>query len=227
MKTLNQASKVAFDSPVRAWEASLNLAFTRRANKTVMSRAAHCGPLRVQRPFYPEQTDCCHVYLLHPPGGMAVGDVVTIDAEVTEKSNTLITTPSAGRIYNTKGLAYTQTQRVNMRVKADACLEWMPQETIVFEGANARLSSRFDIEDNAKLIAWDIVRLGRRDSGEAFDSGSVHQSIEVWAAGKPKFIERNRIRGGDDILNATWGLQAKSTFGTLLATFGKVNHFAI
>ena len=58
----------------RRWAATLSLGFEARQEReqtvTRMTRIRHQGPLRVQRPFYPEgKTGCCHVYLLHPPGG--------------------------------------------------------------------------------------------------------------------------------------------------------------
>jgi urease accessory protein len=55
------------------WQASLNLSFANRFNKTLLVQRKHSGPLTVQRPFYPEG-DVCHVYLLHPPGGIVGGD---------------------------------------------------------------------------------------------------------------------------------------------------------
>ncbi len=51
------------------WKANLSLEFKATALRTVISKREHKGPLAIQRPFYPED-DVCHVYLLHPPGGV-------------------------------------------------------------------------------------------------------------------------------------------------------------
>ena len=73
----------------RRWAASISLGFDARpdADKTAtrMTHVRHKGPLRVQRPFYPEgRNGCCHVYLLHPPGGLVSGDAGPgIDAPMT------------------------------------------------------------------------------------------------------------------------------------------------
>lgn|SRR5690554_1301073 len=88
----------------RHWAASLTLGFCARADGDVsitrMTTARHYGPLRVQRPFYPEGRDgCCHVYLLHPPGGVASGDSLNIDVNVGEGAHTLLTTPAANKLY--------------------------------------------------------------------------------------------------------------------------------
>lgn len=82
----------------RRWAATLDLAFDARqeqgAQVTRMTRTRFKGPLRVQRPFYPEgKTGCCHVYLLHPPGGLVSGDALNINVSVGSGAHTLVTTP--------------------------------------------------------------------------------------------------------------------------------------
>ncbi len=202
----------------RRWLGSLTLHLEKRAEKTVLARTWHEGPLRVQRPFYPEKSDCCHVYVLHPPGGLVIGDKLEIKAKLNQKAQALLTTPSAGKIYGAKNRRATQSQRVNFQVAEDACLEWLPQETIIFDSAHAQLATRIDISASSRFFGWDIVRLGRAASGEKFTCGRCEQSLEIWQDNKPLFIEKNKIVAGSDIQSATWGLQSKNTFGTLVAT---------
>ena len=64
------------------WRAELNLAFVRVDRHTVLKRQKHCGPLLVQKPFYPETDGTCHVYILHPPGGLVGGDDLNIDIDI-------------------------------------------------------------------------------------------------------------------------------------------------
>lgn len=201
----------------REWLAQLKLSFARRLNKTAMMTAEHVGPLRVQRPFYPEEDGCCHIYLLHPPGGLVIGDKLTLDIRAETRSGVLLTTPSAGKVYGAKGACEVQSQHIEINAH-EACVEWLPQETIIFDGANARLSTHIHLHEKAKFFGWDIIRLGRIASGERFISGSCHQSIEVWRDNKRVFIENNRIDAGEPIVREKWGLQSKNTSATLLAT---------
>ena len=56
----------------QGWQAKLELGFERQYGKTVLAHRRHIGPLTVQRPFYPEG-GVCHIYVLHPPGGVVAG----------------------------------------------------------------------------------------------------------------------------------------------------------
>ena len=77
------------------WHASLSLRFAAREGRTVLADAAHQGPLRVQRPLYADDSGACEVLVLHPPGGMAGGDVLEISAQVDTGASVLVSTPGA------------------------------------------------------------------------------------------------------------------------------------
>jgi len=122
------------------WQASLELAFAAdTSGATRLDRRAHRGPFLVQRPFFPEGREVCHVYLLHPPGGLVGGDELRLDLRVGEGARALVTTPAAGKAYRTLGPVSRQTQALS--VADGAALEWLPQETIVYDGAAVNSSS--------------------------------------------------------------------------------------
>ena len=201
------------------WQASLRLQLKRKSERTVLQSSIHQGPLRVQRPFYPEGP-VCHLYLLHPPGGMVAGDNLVIDLECLPISETLVTTPAAGKLYRVSDYASPQYQGVTARLAEGAVLEWLPQETILFNGARGELLSRFDLSANSQLIGWDIVCLGRRASGEQFDQGDVKQRIEISREGRPVYIDRVNFIGGSPMLDAPWGMAGRTVSGTF---FGTIN----
>jgi urease accessory protein len=174
--------------------------------------AEHLGPLRVQRPFYPEGPHC-HLYWLHPPGGLVTGDELCIQAELLPGAQALLTTPSAGKIYAADGGCAPQRTHITLNQSAGSYLEWLPQETLVFNGANAQLNTRFNLTADAQLLAWDIVCLGRPASQDWFDQGRCHTGFELWRDGRPVQIERSALTGGEPILWAPWGLGGQLTGG--------------
>lgn len=203
--------------PLRSWVAKLALRLAVRAERTVLVDNTHLGPLRVQRPFYPENA-LCHLYLLHPPGGLVLGDALTIDVALEPASQALLTTPSAGKVYGVQGHKPLQQQAVTLTVAEGAVVEWLPQETIVFNGANAQLKTHLKLEDDARACVWDIVCLGRPASNDAFEEGRCEQVLQVWRDDRLLLLEKNRLSGGTDLLAAKWGLGGANSFGTVLAT---------
>ena len=93
---------VAAHAEPRGWHARLSLGFRHDGIATRLVRRSTLGPLQVQRPFYPGG-GVCHVYLLHPPGGIVGGDRLEIDIEADVETRVLLTTPAAGKFYRSAG----------------------------------------------------------------------------------------------------------------------------
>lgn len=198
------------------WPAELTARFERRRDRTVLAHQAHRGPLLIQRPFHPEPDGTCHVYTLHPPGGIAGGDVLRCDFHLGERSSALLTTPAATKVYRSIG-PYCE-QRQMLRVEADAALEWLPQESIVFDGARARLHTRIVLAPGARVAAWEILCLGRPAIEERFTTGELQQRVEIWREQRPLFIERALYTGGSPVLGAPWGLRGRAVSGCFVLT---------
>jgi urease accessory protein len=197
------------------WSASLELAFEHVAARTELARRVHVGPLRVQRPFHPEPSGACHVYLLHPPGGVVGGDRIDLSVQVRAGgAHALITTPAAQKLYRSLGACAEIGQW--LCVDAGSTLEWLPQETIAFQGARARIATRVELQADARFLGWEITCLGRPASGEPFERGELLQRVELVRAGKPLWIERALYQGGDVALHAPWGLASWPVTATLL-----------
>ena len=212
-------SDFAIASPSLGWEAELKLGFVARGDKTVLATRNHKGPLTVQRSFYPEG-GVCHVYLLHPPGGVVSGDRLTIEASADSGAHGLITTPAAGKFYASGGA--TAAQNVNLAVSAHASLEWLPQETIVYEGARLNSNMTIDLEEHAQFIGWEVLAMGRPAAGEGFDHGEACLNWRINRAGRLFYLERLRLDA--QAFQARWGLQGYSACGTLFAYPTKPQH---
>jgi urease accessory protein len=196
------------------WRAELALDLARRGVRTVLAHQAHAGPLRVQRPFYPEP-DVPHLYLLHPPGGVVGGDELCIRVRCGPGAHGLVTTPAAHKLYRSKGP--TAVQRVDLVLEDGATLEWLPQETLVFAGARASAHTRIQLAEQARFFGLEVIALGRPACAEAFDRGRFLLSAELWSGDRPVSIERLRLDAGAPRLAAPWGLAGFTTLGTLLA----------
>jgi len=204
---------------VRSWKASLCLEFGSRDGKTVLESKRHDGPLVVQKPLYPEGPGVCHAIVVHPPGGIAGGDELRLEARTAEGASTLLTTPGATKWYRSAGAWAKQSLSFGVRGR----LEWLPQETIVFDGALAQSACEVDLAADAGLIGWDIVCLGRTGSGERYTRGSYRSAIRIRREGRLLWLERGRIDGGGPLLESPAGLGGSTVFGTLFASSPHLN----
>lgn len=198
------------------WRGELRCRFALRGSRTVIAAREHRGPLLVQRAFYPEPTGVCHVYLVHPPGGIVGGDRLRFEATLEPESTALITTPAATKLYRSVGAV--AEQHTLLRVTDGAQLEWLPQETIVYNGARAEISTRVELSGSAAFLGWEMVCLGRPASGERFGQGHLRQRFEIWRGQQPLWIERSEYTGDDPALLEPWGLNGLPVFATLVAT---------
>ncbi len=96
-------------------------------------------------------------------------------------------------------------------------LEWLPQETIVFDGAIAELETDIALAGDAIFLGWEIVCLGRQLSGERFARGKFSQDVTVRRDGTRQWVERTRLEGDQRLLAARVGLDRQPVFGTFLA----------
>jgi urease accessory protein len=197
----------------KSWQARLELGFRQAGGRTVLAHRRHLGPLVVQRPFYPEGP-ICHVYLVHPPGGIVGGDALSLQVEVEPQAHALLTTPAATRFYRA-GPHPRATLAQHLLVR-DGALEWLPQETIVFEGARAHSTTRVELSGEARFLGWEIACLGRPAIGEGFASGELAQDFCLYKDGVPLLLDRLRLAGGSPALAGPWGLGGYQAMGTLL-----------
>lgn len=197
-----------------SWKGFLSFKFVVANGRTVLKDKKHFGPLVIQRPYY-QEVDLPIVLVLHPPGGIAGGDDLQIDVEVTSDAKGMVSTPAATKFYRSNQRLATQTQRITMA--PDSQLEWLPQETLFFDRSVVENKLTFDlIDESAKLIAWDIVGLGRPESGEDYRHAELKQTLQVNIAGRCLFLDKLHLAQNSELLDSPAGFNQSRLFATAL-----------
>lgn len=202
---MNQILESTSD-PLAGWQGNLQLEFAHREGATQLSRAFAQAPLKVQRPFYPEGSEVCHSVILHTAGGIVGSDRLSLDVSLHPQAHALITTASAAKVYRSKGAEAKQA--THLKVAAGACLEWLPQETIVFDGANYRQNLQVELAEDSLWLGWEMTRLGRSARGEKFASGEWRSHTEVWQDGRLLWVDPQWLQGGSEMLTSLHGLNS-------------------
>lgn len=207
-------------SDAAGWRARLALGFTHDNGRSRLTHRAHEGPLVVQKPLYPEGDGVCQCIVVHPPAGIAGGDRLALTVDVGPLAHAQLTTPGATKWYRSGGRS--AAQQLLLRVAEGAVLEWLPQGTIVFDGAEASNDVRVELAPGATFVGWDIVCLGRTASSERFQSGEWRQRVDIVRDHALVWSERTLLRGACPLLFSRVGLNSAPVFGTFVtmtATF--------
>jgi urease accessory protein len=159
---------------------------------SVLEDLRHSGCLKALFPRGP--ADRLSAVFVNTSGGITGGDDLRLALRVGAESRLSLTSQAAERIYRASG---GEPGRVTTRIEvaAGAQLDWLPQETILFDAARLDRRLRVDLAADARCLVVETLVFGRTAMGE--DVRQVHLSdrIEIWRAGAPLFIDRMRLSG--------------------------------
>lgn len=195
-------------------EARLALGFALQDGTRMVERA-HFGPLRVQKPLYPEGKEVCHAIIVHPPGGVVGGDELEIDVHAGDGASAFITTPGAAKWYKANGKI--SRQQVHIESGAGSCMEWMPQETIFFDQADVRLNHDVVLGPDASYIGCEVLCFGRTASGETFSTGCVKQRTSIRRGGRLVWFEQGKLDAQGSTMQSPLGLAGRTVCAMLIA----------
>jgi urease accessory protein len=152
------------------------IGFARRDGATRLSHLYQRNPLRVLFPA-PEPGDAALAVLVTTSGGLVAGDRIAIDLRVGAGATAQVTASAAEKVYRSLGATTEVAQ--SAAVGAGAWLEYLPQETILFDGARLRRHLSVSLAPGAGFLGGGITVFGRRARGEGFTRGLLHERIEV------------------------------------------------
>ncbi len=166
----------------------------------------------MQRLLYPEGAELGHALILHPPGGIAGGDVLDIELALDAGARLLCTTPGAAKWYHGERGSARQHQRLS--VGADAQLEWLPQEAILFDGSDVIQDTLIELDARASMFGWEIVQLGR---GQQWQRGRWRQRLVLVRAGRECWRETADVHAADRLCSSALGLAKYAVTATAWA----------
>lgn len=212
---MNQVQTFSKNSLAPFWYAQLELGFCFENSRTIMSHRKHHGPVRVQKMLWPERTGVCHAIIVHPPAGIAGGDHLTFEIETKDQAHAVVTTPGAGKWYKTNGKQ--AFQHIHLHVKDQSILEWVPQETMLFDGALAHSETHIHLDNAASFIGWDMFVLGRQARAERFVQGSYYNQFKLWREHKLLVADTLYFEGEDRWLSSCLGMNNQAVMGSFWA----------
>jgi urease accessory protein len=203
---------------MQPWQAQLTLCFAAREGKTALIHNSHTGPLRVQKALYPEpeSPSICHAVMVHPPAGIAGGDLLRVDVAVQAHAHAVLSTPGATQWYKSSA-DKPASMSVALQLDEHARLDWLPQENILFDGSHAQLHTSLDLAPTASAIGWDVSMLGRTARGETWQQAALQQRSRITRAGKNVWLEHSDLCSDAALRGNAAALAGHCIMGTLWA----------
>lgn len=133
--------------------------------------------------------------LLTTSGGLTSGDRLRIEVEVREGGTLSLSTQAAEKLY--RAAQHGEPARIEVRLKVgnQAWLEWLAQETILFEGSRLRRVFVADLEPRGRLLAVESLVFGRAAMGEDLRTGYVHDALRIRRGGRLLWADALHLQG--------------------------------
>jgi urease accessory protein len=148
------------------------------------SRLRHLAQEAPLRALFPtvEPNEAPEAAIVNTGGGVVGGDHYALDIEVEAGAALTVTTPAAEKIYRSAGESAQIATR--LRCAEGARLEWLPQETIMFDNARLRRRIDVDLSPTSRFLGVETLLFGRRASGEWLNAGALRDSWALRIGGR-------------------------------------------
>ena len=168
------------------------IGFAQRAGRSRLTHLYQRDPLRVLFPHAAED-DAPLAVLVTTSGGLAGGDTLAIAVSVGPGASLHVTAQAAEKIYRSDG----PDTEVSLRLAAQdgAWLEYLPPETILFDGARLRRQATVELGRNAAFLGGEIAVFGRIARGETLTAGLLHDAWEVRREGRAVWADALHLDG--------------------------------
>jgi urease accessory protein len=115
-------------------------------------------------------------------GGLVGGDKISLEIKAGANTTALVSAQAAEKVYRSAGAV----AEISVAITADeeSWIEWLPQETILFDGSMLRRRTSINAVPGARVMAGEILVLGRVGSGEKFSSGFLRDAWKVYRQDK-------------------------------------------
>lgn len=170
---------------------SLRMAFRRRGDETALRTLFQEGSAKARLPKAFQEPP--EAVLINTAGGLTGGDRFSTEVELEEGAELVVTTQACERVYRSLGGPAEIAARLTLG--AGARLDWLPQETILFDGGRLKRRLDVDLAGDAEFLAVEAVLFGRTAMGETVRSGAFHDRWRIKRGGKLLFADDLRLEG--------------------------------
>ncbi len=143
----------------------------------------------------PEPGEPASLVLVTTSGGLTGGDRLALSLALEPGARVTAMAQAAEKLYRSAAADSETVVEQQLSAGAEAWLEWLPQETILFDGARLARHTRIELDPQAEALIGDMLVFGRVARGERFTRGSLFDRWELYRAGRLIWTERLGLEG--------------------------------
>ena len=188
-----------------------------RDGHTALERFRQEGCLKARLPR-PEHGAWASLVTLNSSGGIAQGDRLATAIAAGPGTSLTVASQAAERYYRSPA-AGLEPARVEAALHAGpgAALEWLPQETILFDGCALDRRLDIDLAADAWFLGVETLVFGRAAMGETLRAVAVRDTIRLRRAGRLVWHDSVRLQGdGQALLDGAAAAGGGRAMATLL-----------
>jgi urease accessory protein len=170
------------------------------ARRTFLARQAFRAPVHLSKPHW----DGNHLIInvVNPTAGLFAGDHVEMNVRVCQGASTVLTSPSAARVFRARDSVGKAQVTQSLVVEARGRLDVFPEILIPHAGARYAQTTQIDVEAGGELFFTEMIAPGRTASAESFDYDQLEFSIDLCCAGKLAVRECYRLTSHNESIQA-------------------------
>ncbi|WP_138464775.1 urease accessory protein UreD [Poseidonocella sp. HB161398] len=191
---LDQTARTAARPPRQRVDAAAAVSFALRSGRTVLERLAQRGSAKAMLPKVHRAEP--ELVFLNTAGGLTGGDRIGFSLDLAPGTRAVATTQTAERAYASLAETGPAEMRVRLRAGAGARLDWLPQETILFDRAALHRRTEIDLDGDAECLWCESIVLGREAMGETLAELDFRDTRMIRRDGRPVLAEPLRICTG-------------------------------
>ena len=163
-----------------------------RNGKTVLDGFRQSGSMKCLFPRLPRSA--FETVLVNTAGGVTGGDDFSFAGYAGQGTQLTVTTQACERAYRAQP-GQTGTVRNSLRVASKARINWLPQETILFDQSSLNRKLAVEMAPDATLLLVEPLVLGRAAMGETVNDATLKDRIDIRRDGTPLYLDALRLEG--------------------------------
>lgn len=196
-------------------DGELRLIFETDGDRSYVAHDYARVPFHLTRGMYPdpEREDAVFVYVQNPTGATVQGDRTTAEVVAREGATAHVTTGSAEKVHSMD--AGHAEARTTVRAEEDGYVEYVPDPTILHDGARYETETRVEVAESGAAIVSDVVVAGRRAHGESFGFDTYRSSVTGHSDGALLFDDTTEVDDAEAAGGRTAAFDSNGVFGDL------------